>query len=128
MAGGVVFAIDVSGSMRETLRDPAVNAIARALATEERPSKIVAVDTSVVGTWDISEDGFQSALNAGGGATELQQPVRELLTQFGSVVLFTDSDGLTSLGDVPYSQYPNTNGTGSAVTIVRCQPIAAEGS
>ena len=90
-------AIDVSGSMLSRLRSPGMEGFVRQIAEADRPGRLIAIDTRVVGAWEPTGPRFAEPLALQGGSTDLGQPVRELLEEYESVVVVTDPEGVSSM-------------------------------
>lgn len=83
--------------MQPIMRSPAMDAFIRRVVAAEQPRELVAVDRAIVGSWLATETGFVELLQAGGGSTALEGPVRTLLEGAECVVIITDRDGLSSM-------------------------------
>jgi hypothetical protein len=108
-----VLLIDVSGSMKATMRSAAMHLFVRSLAGNELPAKLVAADQKIVGTWDVGEAGFDELLRLEGGNTDLSRSVSELLNSYESVLVITDKDGAATIQGIevtPYSAQAATPG------------------
>jgi hypothetical protein len=108
-----VLLIDVSGSMKGTMRSSAMHSFVRSLAGIELPAKLVAADQKIVGAWDVGEAGFDALLRLDGGNTDLSRAVSELLDSYESVLVITDKDGVATIQGIevtPYSAQAVTPG------------------
>lgn len=121
--GTKVLLFDVSGSMKRTMRSDAMNAFVRSLASTELPAKLVAADSTIVGTWNVNESGFAELLRVDGGSTELRGPIVELLDSYESVLVVTDDGGLTTIRDVSVAPH-DSQAAAPAGTNVRVCTIA----
>ena len=113
-------AFDVSGSMRESLRSSEFAVFVRKLIGEVNPTKLVAVNVGIVGTWPPTQNGFEALLRAGGGSTALKEPVQELLQSYERVVLVTDVDGESSIEELMSTLALQTEAP-SDIKVIECQ-------
>jgi hypothetical protein len=113
-----VLMLDVSASMRDRLRTSALEAFVKDIAQTEHPRELVAVDTAIVGSWAVTQAGFQNLLRAGGGSTALSQPMHLLLQSAGRIVVVTDQDGLDTLGEFVFT-VPSTQSAAPPGIFVR---------
>jgi hypothetical protein len=95
-----VFAFDVSSSMGLLLNAKDMETFLLAVLAAEQPSRFVGMDTSVVGYWPATREGFAAVAEKQGGSTALEYPVRLLLREFQRVFVFTDEDGLRDLAGI----------------------------
>lgn len=111
---GPVFAFDVSSSMNSLLNSSEAKVFLLDILAREWPEKTAAIDTSLVGFWPPTRDGFAALLRTQGGLTELAGPIGELLQTFDRVLVLTDEDGLGYLSafhcEVPYLGLEPPNG------------------
>lgn len=100
-----VLVIDVSASMWGTLHSDTVGTLVRDVVAVECPRELVAIDSSIIGSWPVSIEGFAELVNAGGGSTALAGPVNDLLGSTKRVVIITDRDGLSTLSGVHVARH-----------------------
>jgi hypothetical protein len=97
---GTIFAFDVSSSMTSLLSKKEAEAFLLDVLVVEQPEQFVGIDTSILGYWPPTREGFSKILKSGGGSTSLTAPVRELLQVYDRVLVLTDEDGLRDLEDL----------------------------
>lgn len=111
---------DVSGSMQKLLRSDAMNAFVRQLAANVLPQELIAVDTDIVGSWKANESGYSELLRIDGGGTGLARPIGELLKEYSSVVVVTDSDGLSSMQQLATTIHPTQDNAPGGIEVRVC--------
>ena len=104
--GKTVLALDVSWSMRRLIGTPEMEAFVRRLASSCRADTLVAVDSAVRGSWAVTEAGFSQLRRQSGMSTDLHQAIRALCTEADRVVVVTDDDGISTLGEMATSVHP----------------------
>lgn len=118
---GKAFLFDVSGSMSSTIRSEAMNSFIRNLAKSELPAMLIAADTEIVGEWEPSECGFAQLLRVVGGSTNLLGPVSQLLQTYDTVLVITDTSGLSSLagGNFTMQKFDTRSPAGTTVRVCK---------
>lgn len=92
-----VILFDVSGSMVSLLSSTAMTNYLRYLISTRKPTKFVAADTRILGSFDATEEGYQGLLSIAGGMTNLGTPIAELLKIHDSVLVITDDEGMATV-------------------------------
>jgi hypothetical protein len=100
-----VLVIDVSASMQKILGSKTAEELIQRLIVDERPRELVAIDSSIRGSWAATEAGFKDLLRIGGGITALAVPVRTLFNTRSRILLVTDEDGLSTLYGFRMTRY-----------------------
>jgi len=119
-SGSAALLFDVSGSMTTRLQSDAMAAFAKSLAESELPSRLVAADTSIIGEWDTSESGLAELLRTRGGSTNLSDPVSELLNTYESVIVVTDSGGVSCLRELNVKGHESNDSAPSGINVCVC--------
>ena len=106
MSGTTILALDISWSMRELLNTPEMEAFIRRLALSDQAQRLVAIDNAVRGSWPVTEAGFSDIRRQSGTSTDLHQAIRALGADAERVVIVTDNDGISTLGEIVTSVHP----------------------
>jgi hypothetical protein len=91
-----VLAVDVSGSMRGYLSTPIFSAIVEQIVDERcENAALMDVDLRTLVPLDELPRALEAATH--GGSTNLEKPIRELLTAFDRAIVVTDDEGASTL-------------------------------
>jgi hypothetical protein len=112
--------LDVSASMRRNLREPHVEEFIRGVVEATRPKNLVAVDSSIVGSWPATHAGFAELIQSGGGSTELRESVRRLLQDAQRVLIVTDQGGLDTLRGLNVASHKTQSLAPSGILVRVC--------
>lgn len=90
-------AFDVSASMKRHLTSRKIEKLVDELVAEYGASRFVSIDSKIVGSWEVSNAGLAKCLACGGGQTDLEPSLNELLKEFESVIVVSDEEGTSKM-------------------------------
>ena len=121
-----VLVIDVSASMQGVLHSVALGVLVRNIVADEHPRELIAIDTSIIGSWPASKEGFAKLVDVGGGLTALANPVYDILERAKCVVIITDQDGFSTLSDIHITMYQSEVHVPQGVFVCACTILQHE--